>query len=221
MHATNYLATPQPRSRLTRTADEWANALTHGLGLMLSLAGAAALVWAALGAGASALVAAAIFGGSLVLLYAASTFYHGVVHPVWKGRLRLLDHLAILYLIAGSYTPFVLLGVRNRWGYLMLALVWLLALGGTIHKLFSSNRFHTGGTVLYLAMGWLSVCFAVPMIAALPPAALYWLAAGGLCYTGGVGFFLWESKRYTHAVWHLFVLAGSACHYAGVWQMLP
>lgn len=205
----------------TRTPAEWANALTHGLGLVLSLVGCAVLVAAGVQSGVAVVVACAVFGGALVLLYAASTFYHGVVHPVWKRRLRLLDHLAILYLIAGSYTPFALVAMGDRWGYLMLALVWLLALGGTVHKLVSVNRFHNGGTVLYLAMGWLSVCFAAPMSAALSAPALAWLAAGGLCYTAGVGFFLWERWRFAHAVWHLFVLAGSACHYAAVWQVLP
>ncbi len=204
-----------------RTPDEWANALTHGVGLVLSVLGLAVMAWAAMGAGPVAVFACVVFGGALVLLYGASTWYHGSRHPVWKGRLRLLDHLAILYLIAGSYTPFVLVAMRNRWGYLMLALVWLLAVGGTLYKTFSPARYHNGGTVLYLAMGWLSVAFAGPLVAALPAPALAWLAAGGACYTGGVAFFLWEKWRWAHPVWHLFVLAGSACHYVAVWHVLP
>ncbi len=208
---------PIPR----RPPEEWANTITHGLGLLLSLVGLVALVVAAIRHDALVIVACTVFGLSLIALYAASTFYHGAVRPRWKTRLRLLDHLAILYLIAGSYTPFVLVSMRTWWGYLMLTLVWSLAIGGTLFKVLSKkHRFHNGGTALYLAMGWLSVCFAAPMIAALPRAALMWLALGGLCYTGGVVFYLWERWRYAHAVWHVFVLAGSACHFAGVWSVL-
>ncbi len=210
-----------PAAASTPASAEWANTLTHGLGLVASVAGVVALVWAAMEAGAVAVAACAVFGGALVLLYAASTGYHGTRHPRWKTRLRLLDHVAILYLIAGSYTPFVLIGMANAWGYLMLALVWLLAVGGTVFKLMSAQRYHNGSTLLYLLMGWLSVAFAGPMIAALPSGALLWLAVGGACYTAGVAFFLWERWRYAHAVWHLFVLAGSACHYAAVWRVLP
>ncbi len=210
-----------PLSAAVPPTHEGANTVTHALGLLLSIAGLVGLVLVARAHDWLTLTSAAVFGASLVLLYAASTFYHGVRAETWKRRLRLLDHLAILYLIAGSYTPFVLVSMRTGTGYLMLTLVWALALGGTAFKLFSKkHRFHNGGTALYLAMGWLSVLFAAPMIAALPTAALVWLAIGGVCYTGGVGFYLWERWKYAHAVWHVFVLAGSACHYAGVWSVL-
>lgn len=204
--------------RLERTATEWANALTHGLGLVLSLVGAAVLVVLAVLAGSPRLVlAVGVFGAALVLLYAASTCYHWVCRVRLKERLRVLDHVAILYLIAGSYTPFALVSVRGVWGYTMLVLIWALALYGTYFKLFSRHRYSGHATWLYVGMGWLAVLFAGPMIAAVPWGGLGWLALGGLAYTGGIAFFALDARhRWAHPVWHLFVLAGSACHFVAV-----
>lgn len=204
--------------RIERTAEELANAVTHGVGLALSVAGAIALVVVAVMGGSWAHVAAAaVFGGALVLLYAASTCYHAVCRVRLKERLRLLDHLAILYLIAGSYTPFAVV-MDEPWGLAMLAAVWAMALGGTVFKLVSKRRFDDRMTWIYIAMGWVSLAFAKPLIEALPAGGLGWLAAGGLLYTGGVFFYLRDRPRFDHAVWHLFVLGGSVCHYVSVFR---
>lgn len=201
---------------LVRTAEEWANTLSHGAGLAASVVGAGVLVAIAIATGSTALVVSgAVFGASLVALYGASTAYHAVVRPERKRRLRLLDHLAILYLIAGTYTPFALVAIGGKTGALLLGLVWAFAAGGTLFKLLSKRRFDDNMTWLYVAMGWLVVLFLKPMVAALSATSLGWLVAGGLCYTGGVFFFL-RDRGYDHAVWHAFVLGGSLCHYLAV-----
>jgi len=197
--------------------EELANAITHGIGLVLSAIGWVGLLFLSGMAGSGwDLAASAVFGGTLVFLYATSTLYHSVGTPRLKRTLRILDHIAIFLLIAGTYTPFAGLLLRSGWGWTVLALVWGLALAGLLFKLFSTHRFHPAATSLYLAMGWLGVLFADPMSAALPIGGLLLVAAGGLAYTGGVVFYGWHSLRYSHAIWHVFVLVGSACHYAAV-----
>ena len=197
--------------------EELANAITHGIGLVLSVIGWIGLVllsgWAG---GGWELAAAAVFGGTLVFLYATSTLYHSVGTPRLKQTMRVLDHVAIFLLIAGTYTPFAALLLRDGWGWSILALVWGLALVGLLFKLFSRHRFHPAATGLYLAMGWLGVLFVDPMSAALPIGGLLLIAVGGLAYTVGVVFYGWHSLRYSHAIWHVFVLVGSICHYAAV-----
>ena len=203
--------------------EEVANSLTHGLGLALSCAGLGILlVLAARYGDAWHVVSCSIYGGSLVLVYAASTLYHTVRHDTWKRRFKLLDHVAIFMLIAGTYTPFTLVLMRDGWGWTLFGLVWACALAGIGFKLFSTQRFRKGSTVMYLAMGWLAVLFIKPFLAALPVGSLWWLAAGGLSYTVGVIFYLWDSLPFGHAIWHLFVLGGSACHYFAVlFYVLP
>lgn len=197
--------------------EEIVNSLTHGLGLTLSSAGwAALLVLATLFGDAWQIISCAIYGGTLVFLYAVSTLYHSARSPRAKHILRILDHIGIFLLIAGTYTPFAMIFLRDGWGWTLLAIVWCLALAGLLFKMLSSYRFHWGATTLYLAMGWLSVLFVEPMLAAVPIGALYLLVAGGLAYTVGVIFYGWHSLPYSHAIWHLFVLAGSACHYFAV-----
>ena len=209
---------PLSRERFARLPGEIANAVTHGIGLVLSIVGAVVLIMLAVRFGTARHVAgAAIFGATLVLLYAASTCYHAVCRVRLKERLRLLDHLAILYLIAGSYTPYAIVMARP-WGLAMLAAVWAMALGGTVFKLVSKRRFDDRMTWIYIAMGWVSLAFAKPLIEALPAGGLGWLAAGGLLYTGGVFFYLRDRPRFDHAVWHLFVLGGSVCHYVSVFR---
>jgi hemolysin III len=198
-------------------AEELANAMTHGVGLALSVVGWIALVVLSGTTGDGwDLAASAVFGGSLVFLYGTSTLYHSVRTPRAKWILRVLDHVAIFLLIAGTYTPFTVMLMRTGWGWTLLALVWGLALAGLLFKLFSRHRFHPAATSLYLVMGWLGILFADPMSAALPSGAILLIVAGGLAYTVGVVFYGWHSLRYSHAIWHVFVLVGSICHYAAV-----
>lgn len=197
--------------------EELANSLTHGLGVGLSLGGLALLVTRAARFGdAWQVVSASVFGATLVLLYTASTLYHSFRSPEAKRILRKLDHSSIYLLIAGTYTPFMLVNLRGAWGWSLLCVIWGLALAGVILKLWLTGRFRLVSTVCYVAMGWLIVIAVKPMLAAVPSAGLWLLLAGGLCYTGGTLFYLWKSLRYHHAVWHLFVLAGSVCHFFAV-----
>ena len=157
-----------------------------------------------------------VFGAALVLLYGTSTLYHAVEQPRAKGVLRALDHSAIFILIAGTYTPFTLVSLRGPWGWSLFAVVWGLAVAGIALRL-ALRRRPTGLFVaLYLGMGWCVVVAAKPLVAAVPPGGIALLAAGGLAYSGGVAFYLWRRLPYHHAVWHAFVLAGSAFHYAAV-----
>jgi len=209
---------PTMSSRQQQTyAEELANAVTHGVGFVLSLLGWGVLLTLSGMAGDGwDLAAAAVFGGSLVFLYGASTLYHSARSPRTKRVLRIVDHVAIFLLIAGTYTPFTGLFMRDGWGWALLALVWGLALVGFLFKLFSEHRFHPAATSLYLVMGWLGVLFVDPVSAALPTGALLLVVAGGLAYTVGILFYGWHSLRYSHAIWHVFVLVGSACHYVAV-----
>ena len=197
--------------------DELANVLTHGAGAVASAAGAAVLVTiAALGGDAWKVVGSAVFGTTLVLLYSASTLYHAARSPLARARLKVLDHCAIYLLIAGSYTPFTLIGLRGGWGWSLFGVIWGLAVAGTIFKLFFTGRFPRLSTAIYLAMGWLVLVAVVPMVQRLPAATLAWLVAGGVAYTAGTLFYHSRRIPQAHAIWHLFVLGGSACHFAAV-----
>jgi hemolysin III len=201
--------------RLAR--DEVANVLTHGAGAVASLAGAVVLVTlAALGGDAWKVVASAVFGTTLVLLYTASTLYHAARSPVARARLKVLDHCAIYLLIAGSYTPFTLIGLRGGWGWSLFGVIWGLAVAGTVFKLFFTGRFPRLSTTIYVAMGWLVLVAIGPMVQRLPATTLAWLVAGGVTYTVGTLFYHNRRIPYAHAIWHLFVIGGSACHFAAV-----
>ncbi|HET6230637.1 MAG TPA: hemolysin III family protein [Longimicrobiaceae bacterium] len=198
-------------------AEEVANSVTHGAGLLASAVALPVLVaLAAMHGTVWHVVAASVFGGSLVALYGASTIYHAVRSPRAKHVMRIADHSAIYLLIAGTYTPFTLVTLRGPWGWSLFGVVWGLAAAGIAFKLFFVDRFIGLSTAMYVAMGWLVVVAAKPMLALVPAGGLGWMAAGGLAYTGGVVFFLWHRLRYSHAVWHLFVLAGSACHFVAI-----
>ncbi|WP_022834715.1 PAQR family membrane homeostasis protein TrhA [Salisaeta longa] len=198
-------------------AEEVANSLTHGVGLVLSAAGwAVLLVLATLFGDVWHITSSLIYGGTLVFLYGASTLYHSARTPRMKRALRVVDHVAIFLLIAGTYTPFTLVLLRDGWGWTILTLVWGLAVAGLLFKLFSRHRFHWSATIFYLLMGWVSVIFVEPMWSALPTGALVLLAAGGLAYTAGVIFYGWHSLRFSHAIWHGFVLLGSILHYLAI-----
>jgi hemolysin III len=197
--------------------DELANAITHALGVALALAGLAVLVTlASLHHSPRHLVSYSIYGVTLVLLYGISTAYHGVRLPRAKRILRILDHAAVYLLIAGTYTPFALISLRGAWGWSLLSIIWAMAGTGVVFKVFFIGRFPRASVVLYLAMGWLALVAVRELFAHLPPAGLVLLFAGGLCYTLGVLFFAFDNKRFHHAIWHVFVLAGSVCHFFAV-----
>ncbi len=203
--------------------EELASVLTHALGTVLaSLAAAGLVVAAALGGDPWRVVTLSVFGATLVAVYLISTVYHLVRRPVAKRRLRRLDHAAIFLLIAGTYTPLVVVTLGGIWGWSLLGAVWAMAAVGLTLKLVCFDRFGWTQLGLMLAMGWMIVVAIKPMMAAMSPAGLAWLVAGGLSYTLGVVFFLWRRLRYHHAIWHLFVLAGSVCHVmAMVTDVLP
>jgi len=197
--------------------EEIANASTHGVGLLLSIAGfVALLVLATLRGTAWHIVACCIYGATLICLYAASTLYHAAISPGVKRTLRIFDHSAIYLLIAGTYTPFLLVSLRGPWGWSLFGVIWGLALAGVLFKFWFVERFAILSTAVYIAMGWFVVIAAKPVITHLSLTAIIWLLAGGLAYTGGVVFFAAKRIPYNHAIWHLFVLAGSFCHYLAV-----
>ena len=197
--------------------EEIASALTHGLGAAAALAGGAVLITlAALYGDGWQLSAAIVFGITLLLLYVASTLYHAIQHPVAKGRLKIFDHCAIYLLIAGTYTPFTLIGLRDTVGWWLFGTIWALAFFGVIFKLFYTGRFQLISTSVYIAMGWLIVVAAKPAMKALDPWTFGWLLGGGVAYTLGTFFYHRPKMPYSHAVWHMFVIAGSVCHYIAV-----
>jgi hemolysin III len=198
-------------------AEEAANGLTHGLGLLLAVAGTAVLlVLAASRGSARQLAGCAVFGATLVALYATSTAYHTVRGGRVKAVLRALDHSAIFLLIAGTYTPFTLVTLRGAWGTALFAVVWSLAAAGITLRLVLRRRPTALFLGLYLVMGWCVVVAARPLLEAIGPAGAGLLLAGGLAYSLGVPFYVWRRLPFHHAVWHGFVLAGSAFHYAAV-----
>ncbi|UNK50779.1 hemolysin III family protein [Lysobacter sp. S4-A87] len=201
----------------TSLREEFYSALTHGLGATAALAGGAVLITlAALFGDGWQLAGAIVFGISLLLLYLASTLYHAIQHPVAKARLKVFDHCAIYLLIAGTYTPFTLIGLRGPWGWSLFAAIWTLALAGVVFKLFYTGRFKLLSTGIYIAMGWLVVVAIEPLLGALDAWTIGWLFAGGVFYTLGTVFYHRPSLPYSHAIWHLFVVAGSVCHYVAV-----
>ncbi len=197
--------------------EEIANSVTHGVGLLLSIAALPVLVVAAAGRHDTfQVVAGSIFAATLIALYAASTIYHALPRSPAKNVFRVIDHSAIYLLIAGTYTPFTLGVLRGGWGWSLFGVIWGLAALGVLFKTTLGFRYPRLSTAIYVMMGWM-VLFAIkPFVTLVPRAGLLWLLAGGLCYTGGVYFYSRDRIRYGHAVWHLFVLAGSACHFAAV-----
>jgi hemolysin III len=195
--------------------EEVANSVTHAVGIVLSVVGTLALQ-AAVSGGVVARLAALVFGLSLIILYTTSTLYHAVSKASIKGVLRVLDHAAIYVLIAGTYTPVALVGIRGRWGLALVVTVWLLTVVGVVTAAISLRRFRVLSMVLYLTMGWLVVAAGPEVVSSLDPAEIALLAGGGICYTGGLGFYGWRRLPFGHAVWHGFVLAGSLLHFIAV-----
>ncbi|MGD0484609.1 MAG: hemolysin III family protein [Gemmatimonadales bacterium] len=202
--------------RVQSLGEEIANSVTHGVASLAFAAAIPFLVVAALPGGAASVVGSVVFGASLVLLYSSSTLYHSLARNRAKRVFRVIDHSAIYVLIAGTYTPFTLGVLRGVWGWTLFGVVWALAATGIALKASLGFRFPKASLAVYLAMGWLIVVAIKPLLTHLPLAGLAWLAAGGLCYTGGTAIYGWGRPRYQHTIWHLFVLAGSVCHWIAV-----
>ncbi len=191
------------------------------MGILASLLGGGALItMSALYGDVWQIVGSVVFAVSLVLLYTASTLYHAAKRTHIKKRLRIFDHASIFILIAGTYTPFMLVGLRGGWGWSLFGIVWGLAIVGVIMKLFLTGRYNKTSTAIYLAMGWSAIFAIGPLMQALPSNTLFWMVAGGLSYTFGTVFYLSRKIPYAHAIWHLFVLAGSACHFVAAYTHL-
>ncbi|WLQ15035.1 hemolysin III family protein [Hahella aquimaris] len=199
--------------------EEIVNALTHGIGAVVSVSAVTLLiVFASLQEDPWKIVGVSIYGGALILLLLASTLYHGVQHPRAKFFLNLFDHCAIYLLIAGTYTPFLLVNLRGVLGWSMFGVVWGLALVGIVCKLCFHGRFKTIHLFNYLIMGWVGIVATPELMATLSSNAFAMIIAGGLAYTIGVVFYVWDRFPYAHSIWHLFVLGGSTCHYIAVYN---
>lgn len=201
--------------------EEIANSITHGIGAALSVAGLVLLVvFASLYGDAWRIVSFSIYGTTLILLYIASTLYHGLTNPKAKRFFHYVDHSAIFLLIAGTYTPITLVPLRGILGWALFGLIWALAIGGIIFKAVSRGRFRIVSVIIYLAMGWLVVIAIKPIIAAVPSGLMLWLVIGGLFYSFGIIFYALKKMPFHHMVWHLFVLCGSISHFLGIFIFL-
>ncbi len=203
-------------SRYTQ-GEEIANSVTHGVGTALSIAGLTLLVvLASLYGDAWRIVSFSIYGSTLVMLFLASTLYHSFSNPKVKRILRVLDHSSIFLLIGGTYTPFMLVSIRGAWGWSLFGVIWGLALVGIILKIMMTGRFRLLSTLTFLLMGWLCLIAFKELLAGIPSGGMIWLASGGFLYTFGVIFYIWRSLPYNHAIWHLFVIGGAACHFFSI-----
>ena len=194
--------------------EEIPHSVTHGVGAVLAVAGLVILVVLAAWRGdVWRIVSFSVYGTTLIILYLASTLYHAFPWPRLKGIFRILDHTSIYLLIAGTYTPICLVAMRGPWGWTLFGLIWAMATGGILFKIFLIGRLKILSVVFYIAMGWLVVIAIKPMWVMLPKAAIAWIFAGGAFYTLGVIFYAMKKVRYHHAVWHAFVLCGSVTHF--------
>jgi len=194
--------------------EEIANSITHGIGVMMGIAALVVLVtFAGIDGDVWRVVSFSIFGSTLILVYAVSTLYHGLTSPKAKRIFQVLDHSAIYLLIAGTYTPFTLVNMRGGWGWTVFGLIWGCAVLGVVMKAAFMNRLRVFPMILYVVMGWLVLIAVKPLLAVLPAMGFVWLLIGGLSYTFGLIFFALNRMPYNHAVWHLFVLGGSICHF--------
>ncbi len=211
----------QARPQRYSLGEEIANSITHGIGAGLSIAGLTLLVvLAALYGDVWQVVSFSIYGATLIILYLASTLYHSLQNPQAKAILRRVDHAAIYLLIAGTYTPFLLVAIRGAWGWSMLVLVWGLALLGVAFKALFINRFQKLSLLTYIFMGWISVVILKEMLLNVPSIGLIYLAIGGVIYTVGIIFYVWKKLPYHHTIWHLFVLGGSIFHFLAILTVL-
>jgi hemolysin III len=210
------IETPAAPHRKQSPGEEIANSVSHGLGFLATVVAVPVLVLGAIDHGAAAVAGASVFAATMALLYLVSTLYHALSHDRAKRVFRILDHGAIYLLIAGTYTPFTLGVLRGPWGWTLFGVVWGIAVAGIVVKVIGGVRHPRLSTVLYLAMGWLVLVAVRPLWLLMPGWGLFWIAAGGFAYTAGVGFYAASRVRYCHFVWHLFVLAGTACHFMAV-----
>ena len=197
--------------------EEIANSIIHGAGALVSIAGLVLLIiFSSIYGQASHIASCTVFGISLVLLYTSSTLYHSFQKPNIKHIFKILDHSCIYVLIAGTYTPFMIVIVRGVLGWTIFAFVWSLTILGIIFQTFFVYRFKIASTLAYILMGWLIIFVIKPLFQKLPGGGIAWLVAGGLAYTLGTIFYVWKKLPFNHAIWHLFVLAGSVCHFIAI-----
>ncbi len=203
--------------------EEFANVITHFVGTLLSVAALSLLVTlAALYGDVWRIVSFSIYGAALVILYLSSTLYHAFRSPRLKHIFRILDHVSIYLLIAGTYTPFTLVSLRGTWGWSLFGTIWGCALVGIIFKIMMTGRWRIMSSIFYILMGWIVVIAFKPLIAAVPLPGVIWLIAGGCAYTFGIVFYINKQWLYHHAIWHCFVLAGSVCHFLAIFfYVLP
>ncbi|HEV8514663.1 MAG TPA: hemolysin III family protein [Cyclobacteriaceae bacterium] len=202
--------------RIQTLGEEIANSVSHGVATLGAIAVTPVLIINATSSGAAAIVGASVFGGTMIVLYLASTLYHAFPHSRTKRVFNILDHAAIFLLIAGTYTPFTLGVLWGAWGWSLFGIVWTLAILGIVIKSVAGAVSGKLSTSLYLAMGWIAIVAAKPFWENIPTPGLIWLLAGGLMYSAGVLFFIAHRMRYGHFIWHLFVMAGTACHVVAV-----
>ena len=207
----------------TQTAENYTpleeifNSLTHGIGILISLAGMVLMiVFASRYGNANHIVSSAIFGLTLVMLYTASTLYHSFRKPMLKHVFKICDHSCIYLLIAGTYTPFLMVTLKGMLGWSLFAVVWTLIAAGILFKIFFVYRFNILSTIAYILMGWIIIFAVKPLLHSLPEGGIAFLVAGGLAYTLGTIFYAWKKLPFNHAIWHLFVLGGSICHFLAV-----
>ncbi|MDY6926768.1 MAG: hemolysin III family protein [Pseudomonadota bacterium] len=201
--------------RAYSVAEEWLNSISHGLACVAAIVG---LVFMLLRAENSiSVTASAVYGGTLIFMFLSSTIYHAVTHQKAKGLLKLFDHSAIYLLIAGTYTPLTLVAIGGKLGVIATAFIWVLAIAGVAFKMIARHRFPKVSVVTYLIMGWIVVGLIYPLYQAMPGSGLWLIVAGGLCFSIGVLFYVAKSKKYTHAIWHLFVIGGCSCHYFSIY----
>lgn len=204
-------------SRSYTAGEELANSITHGVGVLVGIAVLVLLVvFAVLRKGAWEVVSCAVFGATFILLYLGSTLYHAIQHPRAKSILKAIDHSAIYLLIAGTYTPFALAPLRGALGWSIFGAIWGCALVGIVFKAFFTGRFKIVSLASYLFMGWFCLVAIKPLYSNLNSYGFMFLVVGGVCYSVGAVFYAWKSLKWSHAVWHLFVLAGSLCHFFSV-----
>ena len=213
---------PETHSQYT-VAEELAHAVTHGAGVILSIGGLSWMLYLSIGtADPWRIIASTVYGFSLISLFLASTLYHSLHRSPNRHLFKLLDHCAIYLLIAGTYTPFLLVAMRTDTGWWLFGAVWALATAGILTKLWFRHRYPRISLLSYLVMGWLVVLAGPQVAAAIGDSGMAWLMAGGACYTIGAGFYAAKKMVYSHAIWHVLVLAGGVCHFlAIVWYVLP
>ncbi|WP_252728185.1 hemolysin III family protein [Alteromonas sp. C1M14] len=198
--------------------EEWLNSISHGIGCIAAIVGLVFLLLRAEHPVAE--IAAAVYGATLILMFLSSTLYHSISDQKTKGVLKLFDHSAIYLLIAGTYTPLLLVTIGGWLGIALTAVIWVLAIGGVTFKLIAQHRFPKVSVATYLLMGWIALGLIYPLYLALPGTGLWLILGGGLCFSVGVLFYVAKSKRYTHAIWHLFVLGGCSCHFFSIYYFV-